>query len=633
VSWLELGPRRPPVAEGLEHLRPVPKGPDGYLIAAGLMFLLAPVALPVWALAAHVRRRVEWWVLPAGAVVLGVVAVLVRSTLAGVYHDLGVGLVQGVQEYGLRPSWGLLGAAGGVFGRSLILTAPVGIPVGLAAGQLTARAQPPAPIPMAVPEPSRRPPPERVERSPFLAVAVKSTPPGDLPPEWRHGQYVAIPPREAGLSRIAVGRPGSGKSKLIARETYLAGRDGTRAILADCKGEESFPREVVSAYLEGWRDGGQPGQPDVHVWPAQPLSAWTGGPVAVANRLLACWAWNPRNEWHREPVAMALRLALQAPAPEITCSADLLARLRPGVLERLWEDHEDGSALVRSLGKDHRLDDVGLRIGNLMASLGQLLDGDPTRPLGTADLTVISLPVMAAEHDASAILRVLLADLAHHVVARKPPGERELVVIDEASAIPAGRDHMTHIAERGRSAGVACLMCVQSDQGLGSDTDINRLLGAVGTVVLFSTAEPERLIRLAGSRRQVEDTSTTTGDDGITRYTSAMVWKDQVDPNVVRALPVGHAFVMSGGRAQLVRIILPPEPAPTGLTEPCAAAPARALASREIPGPAQPPQDLATRPAAPASDLDPSGPGQVRRYRPPRLGGEAAPPDDRDGGA
>jgi hypothetical protein len=199
-----------------------------------------------------------------------------------------------------------------------------------------------------------------------------------------------------------------------------------------------------------------------------------------------------------------------------------------------------------------------------MRSLGGLLDGDPDRPLGTADLTVISLPVMAAEHDAASILRVLLADLAHHVVVRKPPEERQLVVVDEFSAVPGGRDHMTHIAERGRSAKVACLMCVQSDRGLGDDQAADRLIGSAGTYVVFGTAEPERIIRLAGTRRQVEQTSTTTGDDGITRYTTTKVWVDQVDPNVVRALPAGCAFLMSGGRAQLARIILPPEePLPT----------------------------------------------------------------------
>jgi hypothetical protein len=128
--------------------------------------------------------------------------------------------------------------------------------------------------------------------------------------------------------------------------------------------------------------------------------------------------------------------------------------MQPGALGRLWNGHRDELELIRALGAT--FDDVAVRVGNLMSSLGATLDG--TRPLDPADLTVLSLPVMAAEH-AAAILRVAMADLAHHVVVRKPHGDRELVVVDEASAVAGGRDHMIHLAERGRSAGVATVMC------------------------------------------------------------------------------------------------------------------------------------------------------------------------------
>lgn len=541
--------------------RPAPKGPDGYLVAALIMFLVAPISLPTWAWAVWARRRVPAWVLTVVAATMAGVAILVRGPLGGVYVALGEDLA----EAAARPSWGLLGAAAALVGRSLLLTAPVGIPLGLAAAECGGRARRRVAIPLPLPTRSpRRSTPVKVERSPLLATAVASDPPGDLPPAWHSGRHLLIPDREAGLSSIIVGRPGSGKSVLIARKAYLKGRIGQRGIVADCKGEADFARDVVSAYLQGWDDGGYPRPPSIHLWPSTPLSAWVGGPVAVANRLLACWAWNPRNEWHREPVAMALRLTLQAPGPEITSSVELIDRLRPGALERLWEDHPKQLALVRSLGKDNRLDDVSLRVGNLMASLGSLLDGDPNRPLGTADLTVVSLPVMAAEHDSAQILRVLLADMASFVVQRKPPDERAFIIVDEMSAVEGGRQHMIHIAERGRSAGVACDMAVQSDQGLGDDADANRLLGSVNTVVLFSTAEPERLIRLAGSRRQVQRTAATVNDDGRTTTTSTLSWVDQVDANVVKALPVGHAFIMSGGRAQLAHILRPPESSAAG---------------------------------------------------------------------
>jgi hypothetical protein len=541
---------------------PTRKGLDGYLLAGLIMFVIAPISLPTWMWAVWARRRTPWWALPAVAAAGAALAAVGHAELVTAYRTLGGDLVAGIQTHGLQASWSLGGAVAALVGRSVLLTSPVGIPLGLAAASLTSRPGRRTPIPLPTPTGKTRPVPVKVGRSPFLATAVSSDPPGDLPPEWRAGKHLVIPDREAGLSSIIVGRPGSGKSVLIARKAYLHGRIGKRGIVADCKGEADFARDVVDAYLQGWEDGGHRRDPTIHLWPSTPLSAWTDGPVAVANRLLACWAWNPRNEWHREPVAMALRLALQAPGPEVTSSVELIDRLRPGALERLWEDQPKQLALVRSVQKDNRLDDISLRIGNLMASLGSLLDGDPARPLGTADLTVLSLPVMAAEHDAAQILRVLLADMASFVVQRKDPDERAFIIVDEMSAVEGGRQHMIHIAERGRSAGVACDMAVQSDQGLGDDADANRLLGSVNTVVLFNTAEPERLIRLAGSRRQVERTAATVNDEGRSTTTSTVAWVDQVDANIVKALPVGHAFIMSGGRAQLAEILRPPSPAP-----------------------------------------------------------------------
>jgi hypothetical protein len=540
--------------------RPTPKGPDGYIVAGVLLLIVCPSALLAWLWAAWARRaghRYAPLILAAG---VGICAMLLRGVLGAVYVDLAAGYAAAAG----RGSWAILGAAAVVFCRHLVLTAPIGLPIGMMAGHLTTPRRIVPAVPLPTPPVTGKKSPVKVERSPLLARAVESKPPGDLPAEWYRGRYLVLPQREAGQSRIIVGRPGSGKSELIYRETYLAGRIGERNISIDCKGEETYPREIVNAYVQGWVDGGQPGQPSIHLWPSEPLSAWTGGPVAVVNRLLACWTWDPRSLFYREILSKALQLAMTAPGPEVTSSVELLERLRPGGLERLWEEYPEQSHDLRAFNKDNRLDEVRLRVSNLMAALGHHLDGDPARPLGTADLTVISLPVMAAEEDANSILRVMLADLAFYVVARKTPGERVLVVVDEMSAVEGGRRHMIHVAERGRSAGVAVVMAVQSDAGLGDDQDANRLLGAVNTVALFNTAEPERLIRLAGTRRQVEQTSTSTNDDGHSTYTSNLVWVDQVDANVVRALPVGHAFLMSRGRAQLAEIIQAPKGPPDG---------------------------------------------------------------------
>jgi hypothetical protein len=446
------------------------------------------------------------------------------------------------------------------------------------------------------------------QSSAALAVSIS----GDLPDDWRHGRYLALPPRVAGLPRLVVGRPGQGKTVYIGRETYLAATDLRRATIVDCKGEPGFASQVVDAYLAGRPDA------TVHLWPDQPLNGWTGGPAAVANRLLACWEFDLASSWYREVVAMALRLALFAPGPPVTSSRELIERMAPGTLTRLWAGHRSEQDLVKSLGA--KLDDVTIRVGNLMSSLGSTLDGD--QPLGTADLTVLSLPVMAAEHDAAAILRVAMADLAHHVAVRKPDGDRELVVVDEFSAVPGGREHAIHLAERGRSAGVATLLSVQSRRGLGDDDDADRLIGATGMVALFATAEPEDILKLAGTVREI-DLSAQVEDGQLTgRGTATVRSAHRVDAHVVRALAPGQAFLLAGGRAELAQIIRPPQ-AGSDL-----AVPGRSLAvaSRRYPALVQ---------ALKAKPLR----GRLRRAltaRPPAgsgdTGGQAAegqPPDDR----
>jgi hypothetical protein len=386
-------------------------------------------------------------------------------------------------------------------------------------------------------------------KEPQAAAALAVSISGDLPDDWRAGRYLVVPPGVAGLPQLVVGRPGVGKTVLLTRQTYLAALASRRTTLIDCKGEPGFAEQVVDAYLAG-----RP-QATIHLWPDQPLNGWVGGPAAVANRLLSCWEFDLASSWYREVVSMALRLALFAPGPEITSSRELVERMAPGTLTRLWAGHRAEQDLVKSLGA--KLDDVTIRVGNLMSSLGSTLDGE--QPLGTADLTVLSLPVMAAEHDAAAILRVAMADLAHHVAVRKPHGDRELVVVDEFSAVPGGREHAIHLAERGRSAGVATVLAVQSRRGLGDDDDADRLIGATGLVVLFATAEPEDVLKLAGTVRQVE-IAAQLEDGALTgRGTATVRSAHRVDANVVRALAPGQAYLLAGGRAELAQIIRPPQ--------------------------------------------------------------------------
>lgn len=455
-------------------------------------------------------------------------------------------------------------------------------------------------------------------RQPAGTIGVTAGP-GDLPTGWvERGGYLVLPARQARLPRLVVGRPGQGKSVYLCREVYLAGLTGEQAIVADCKGEQGFVREVEDAYLAGWKAGGHPGLPSVHRWPEEPLNAWTGGPEAVANRLLSVWTFDTPSLWYREIVEMALNLALQAPGPPVTSSRAVLERVQPDVLAGLWANHPEELSLVRSVGQ--KLDDVNIRLGNLLTKLGGLLDGE--RALGESDLAILSLPTMGQEHQAESLLRVALADLAHYVASRKPRDRKLLIVVDEFSAIPAGRQHAIHLAERGRSAGAAVVLAVQSARGLGDDNEADRIIGAVGMVACFAVAEPERILRLAGTIEKTRQSLTMSERPSAT-YTPVVDWR--VDANDVRALEPGFAYVLAAGRAQKIKVVRAPGwegPRPAGAAAGNPAPSDGPALSGEHRGLPSVPTLRQGQALPPPASLDPGPARPVRRHRPPPASGD-----------
>ena len=100
----------------------------------------------------------------------------------------------------------------------------------------------------------------------------------------------------------------------------------------------------------------------------------------------------------------------------------------------------------------------------------------------------------------------------------------------------------------------------QSVEGLGTEYQARRLLAScAGGVIVHQCPDPEELLRLAGSVRQVEQNWELDryGPRGYGKV--RMTERSRIDPEQVRAAVPGEAWVIQAGRAVHLQVLPPPE--------------------------------------------------------------------------
>jgi hypothetical protein len=395
--------------------------------------------------------------------------------------------------------------------------------------------------------------------SPALGIAC---PGGDLYPWLRHrGRVteVVIPEREQRLAMAVLGIPGSGKTVTLLRRVWIAARAGMRVVFVDCKGTDpGLAWQVTCAYRLA-----NPGA-IVGFWPTQPLDCWRGDGMAIANRLLAVedWASEGGGVYYRRMATLALQLTCTPPSGPPRNSGQFLRRLDHKKLQQLWRGDPTAQADLEQLASDPTvLAGVRGRYSAFFRSLASTVDG--RWALEDVDLAVLTIPTIASRTDADAAVRLVLEDLGHFATRRKARvGDDVLLVLDEFSAVQGGTDQAIHLAERLRDVGVPVIFGAQSPEGLGDERQQWRLLHTVGGgLVLHQTPNPEALVDLAGTVRTPEQAWQLDpwGPAGEARV--HMADRPRVDPNQVRQLHPGEAFVIQAGRAVKLSVLQAPVPA------------------------------------------------------------------------
>jgi hypothetical protein len=401
--------------------------------------------------------------------------------------------------------------------------------------------------------------PTNPTRTPALGIAY---PGGDLYPWLRkHGRIteVIIPAREQRLAMAVLGIPGSGKTYTLLRRVWIAARAGMRVVFVDCKGTDpGLAWQVTCAYRLA-----NPGA-IVGYWPLQPLDLWRGDGMAIANRLLAVedWAAEGGGVYYRRMATLALQLACTPPSGPPRTSADFLRRLDLKKLQALWRGDDTARLDLEQLASDPQvLAGVRGRYSAFFRSLAGTADG--RWGLEDVDLAVLTIPTIASRQDADAAVRLVLEDLGHFATRRKARvGDDVLLVLDEFSAVQGGTDQAIHLAERLRDVGVPVIFGAQSPEGLGDERQQWRLLHTIGGgLVLHQTPDPDVLVQLAGTVRAPEQAwqLDAWGPAGQARV--HMADRPRVDPNQVRQLHPGEAFLIQGGRAVKLSVLQAPVPA------------------------------------------------------------------------
>jgi hypothetical protein len=522
------------------------------VVAIGL-FLLSPVTLLAWAVGQALLRitSLRWWKL-ALASLAAVAAVILAEGGPGpaLAHHFS-GYVGWLRQIGAAHIDYPAPAA------FLWPQLPLAIPVGLLAAALNLAGRRQAIDPAEVKK-QQRDATRRMDIAVRRAAAVRDDHfgpvalgvqiDGDL--GWADKRGLVVVPRlMQGRSRLIVGTSGTGKTTDIEREGFRAARDGRKFFLIDGKGTDpGFVERALAGYL--W------GNPHARValWPELPMDGWRGSPAAIHNRLVAMLGWS--EPYYKDVASLLLRLALNGPGEDgpVRSSQQLLARMDPELLVRLYEHDPDRRREAASLvGRDQARAVKGAvgRFANFFAATAGGFDAaEAGWSFENVDFGYFRAPYLAGRQDADACMRLLLEDFAHYATLRKPRRREDAtLVFDEFSAIAGGREAAIQLVERVRDAGCALYLSAQSADGLGDEAQQRRLVGACsGGLLIHAMPDPDTLLRAAGVVKVIEQTW-RLDQAGPTGNSSARIGeRPRIEPGAVQQAREGEAWYIARGR-------------------------------------------------------------------------------------
>jgi hypothetical protein len=366
---------------------------------------------------------------------------------------------------------------------------------------------------------------------------------------------------------LLMGATGSGKTETAMRLAWAIARQTSVPVFyLDGKGDRLAAERFVALMADAGRAA--------RVFPVEPLDGWRGDAHDVQGRLteIIDFADEGPAAWYRDVAKATLALVCDHAAGPPRSSGELLARLDLGALRQAH-----GSSGAASLLTDVQVRQVRLRYEAFFAQARGALDGG--WGWEDTDCAYLLLDSLSLREESSSLARFLFEDFSHYFSRRKQREQLCVLIVDEFSALAASSSMAARI-EQARGFNTALVLAPQVAAGMGDEVEAERILANVETIVCHRVNTPERIVQLAGTRR-VPEFSTQYADDGATGMGSARLQhRMKVDPNAVRGLPPGEAFVISRGKAMRIRIHQAPQiSAPLPEPQPAASVPSSVQSS------------------------------------------------------
>jgi hypothetical protein len=382
---------------------------------------------------------------------------------------------------------------------------------------------------------------------------------GDHPEGWIDGRWSVIPDDVAHI--VALGATGSGKTQSVLRLAAAHLAMGWRVIVIDAKEEPETAARFASLARMAGVD-----RERCRIWPQSgPIDLCRGDAASQRDRWMACAAWT--EPYYRAIASSVLTLVCDDPVGPPTSPREVVARMDHSALKTRWSGTDRVGVAA---GIDQKLvQGVRYRYFSLISDL-EAIGAVSTDGGGWSwediDAAWITLPTSTRLEVAGAFGRAAIVDLIGYLrdPDRRPDRRPVLLVIEEMGALvssdPSTASLVIEAVERARSAGVRCILSAQTPEGLGEPDAQARLLQGGAAVLAHRMANPEPVVNLLGTQMGFEASLGVTSGGVLLDHGSLREQHQwQVQPDILRRLPVGHALFAHAGYWSLTAVALVPE--------------------------------------------------------------------------